>query len=193
MSKVKIKTERGRGKFKPISNLSTEEVRTILLDKISEEKGNIIYNDNDENLLNNIKVRKDKFNLVGLFSGCGGLDLGFELAGLCVALDNEKAMEAFRSKELYEKERVKSIFHTIYTNDVFKEANETYKYNFPNHIVQHEKDIRKISHFPRCNIMLGGFPCPGFSEAGPRLVDDERNFYIYILYVPYYKANQSFL
>lgn len=32
--------------------------------------------------------------------------------------------------------------------------------------------------------MLGGFPCPGFSAAGPRLLDDPRNF----LYVHYIRA-----
>ena len=37
-------------------------------------------------------------------------------------------------------------------------------------------DIRKIKEFPKADIVLGGFPCPGFSEAGPRLVDDKRNF-----------------
>ncbi|MBW9235507.1 DNA cytosine methyltransferase, partial [Leptospira santarosai] len=28
------------------------------------------------------------------------------------------------------------------------------------------------------------FPCPGFSEAGPRLIDDERNF----LYIHFIRA-----
>ena len=32
--------------------------------------------------------------------------------------------------------------------------------------------------------MLGGFPCPGFSLAGPRLLDDPRNF----LYIHYIRA-----
>ena len=39
-----------------------------------------------------------------------------------------------------------------------------------------KSDIRKIKEFPNADIVLGGFPCPGFSEAGPRLVDDKRNF-----------------
>jgi len=44
-----------------------------------------------------------------------------------------------------------------------------------NEIVK-QLDIRKIKEFPKADIVLGGFPCPGFSEAGPRLVDDKRNF-----------------
>lgn len=39
-----------------------------------------------------------------------------------------------------------------------------------------KSDIRKIKEFPKADIVLGGFPCPGFSEAGPRLGDDKRNF-----------------
>ena len=44
------------------------------------------------------------------------------------------------------------------------------------YIYMDSSDIRKIRRFPKADIVLGGFPCPGFSEAGPRLVDDERNF-----------------
>nr|WP_228064077.1 DNA (cytosine-5-)-methyltransferase [Streptococcus acidominimus] len=94
-------------------------------------------------------------------------------------------MKYFNSgKNIFEKHRSKSIFHTVYTNDTFKEANLTYKLNFPGTVIQHEKDIRKVAHFPKCQIMIGGFPYPGFSEAGPRLVDDPRNF----LYIHFIRA-----
>lgn len=65
---------------------------------------------------------------------------------------------------------------------MFVEANETYKKNFPPNIIQHQKDIRKVAHFPNNELTVGGFPCPGFSEAGPRLIDDERNF-LYIHFI----------
>lgn len=133
----------------------------------------------------NIDSRENKFNVVSLFSGAGGLDLGLELAGLSSVIGDKKALEYFNSgKETFNKYRSESIFHTIYTNDMFKEANMTYKLNFPKHVTQHEKDIRKVSHFPECQIMIGGFPCPGFSEAGPRLIDDPRNF----LYIHFIRA-----
>lgn len=32
------------------------------------------------------------------------------------------------------------------------------------------------------DLTIGGVPCPGFSEAGPRLIDDERNF-LYIHFI----------
>lgn len=174
--------ERGRGKFKPAPDLTKEQVKAILFEKIAEETSLIIDDEADDMLLENINYRDDKFNVIGLFSGCGGLDLGFELAGLSAVIGEEKAMEAFKDKEAYNQVRHKSVFHTIYTNDLFEEANQTYKLNFPDHIVQHEKDIRKVKNFPKCNLVLGGFPCPGFSEAGPRLVDDERNF-LYIHFI----------
>ena len=49
----------------------------------------------------------EKYKIASLFSGCGGLDLGFIQAG----------------------------FEVIWTNDFFKEAVETYKNNIGDHIV----------------------------------------------------------
>ena len=88
--------------------------------------------------------------VASLFSGCGGLDLGFIQAG----------------------------FDVIWANDFFKEAVETYKTNIGDHIVY--GDITKIpsSAIPNnFDVLLGGFPCQGFSVANnKRSMDDERNF-----------------
>lgn len=176
--------EKSRGKFKPAPNLDKETVRKVLLEKIDEEKNLIINDPRDLEVLSQVHYKSKKYNVAGLFSGCGGLDLGFELAGLIAEVGEEVALAAFSDKEKFNEIRHKSIFNTVYTNDIFKEANETYRKNFPSHIVQHEKDLRKVASFPECNLMLGGFPCPGFSEAGPRLIDDERNF----LYIHFIRA-----
>ncbi|WP_413489845.1 DNA cytosine methyltransferase [Carnobacterium divergens] len=183
--KHKDETKRSRGKFKPATNLSINEVRSVLLQKIEEESNKIIEDDNDYKLIQNIVHLDDKINVVSLFSGAGGLDLGTELAGLISVIGYDNAMTAFKSeRKKYENIRHKSIFHTIYTNDMFQEANETYKLNFSDKIIQHQKDIKKVAHFPKNSLMIGGFPCPGFSEAGPRLIDDERNF----LYIHFIRA-----
>lgn len=91
-----------------------------------------------------------KFKIASLFSGCGGLDLGFIQAG----------------------------FEVIWANDFFKEAVETYKNNIGDHIVY--GDITKISSDQIPNnfdILLGGFPCQGFSIANSkRSMTDQRNF-----------------
>ena len=96
-------------------------------------------------------------NVISLFSGCGGLDLGFERAGFKIPIANE-----------YDK--------TIWA---------TFKANHPNTRLL-EGDIRKIdeSEFPE-NIdgIIGGPPCQSWSEAGSlKGIDDARGqlFYDYI-------------
>lgn len=87
-------------------------------------------------------------NVVSLFSGAGGLDLGFIKAG----------------------------HHILWANDLYGDAVETYRKNIGDHIVC--EDITKISteDIPDCDIVIGGFPCQGFSVANTkRHVDDERN------------------
>jgi DNA (cytosine-5)-methyltransferase 1 len=86
--------------------------------------------------------------IVSLFSGAGGLDLGFKMAG-----------------------------HTIiWANDLYNDAVETYKINLGNHIVC--KDIFAVdeNEVPDCDIIIGGFPCQCFSVANTkRNINDERN------------------
>lgn len=86
--------------------------------------------------------------VVSLFSGAGGLDLGFKMAGHDV----------------------------IWANDLYGDAVETYKLNLGDHIVC--KDIADIDtkDIPDCDIVIGGFPCQGFSIANmKRCTSDERN------------------
>ena len=86
--------------------------------------------------------------VVSLFSGAGGLDLGFKMA------DHE----------------------IIWANDLYGDAVETYRHNIGDHVVC--EDIAKVSadDVPDCDIIIGGFPCQGFSVANTkRHEDDERN------------------
>ncbi len=86
--------------------------------------------------------------VVSLFSGAGSLDFGFIKAG----------------------------HQILWANDLYRDAVETYQKNIGNHIVC--EDISKIStsDIPDCDIVIGGFPCQGFSVANTkRHVDDERN------------------
>ena len=86
--------------------------------------------------------------IVSLFSGAGGLDLGFSQAG----------------------------HEIIWANDIDKDACATYRKNIGDHIVCSDiKDI-DIHSIPDCDIVIGGFPCQGFSMANMRRsIEDERN------------------
>ena len=167
--------ERGRGKFKPAPEYDANEVKDLLNKKIEEERN--AFEDCSEAIeFDKLVYDENKFNLLSLFSGCGGLDLGFEMAGLKVVM-GEKIMEAaMKDKNIFNENIQQNVFNTIYVNDIFNEARETYKKNAGKYIYMDKSDIRKVKKFPKADIVLGGFPCPGFSEAGPRLVDDKRNF-----------------
>lgn len=86
--------------------------------------------------------------VVSLFSGAGGLDLGFCQAG----------------------------HQVVWANDLFEDAVSTYRLNQGDHIVlQNIYDIPSET-IPDADIVIGGFPCQGFSVANTgRHEDDERN------------------
>jgi len=134
---------------------------------------------------------KGQFTVNSLFSGAGGLDLGFELAGLDALLGKETVSDAFATKDAFDTVRETSLFKTQYVNDNFKDANATYRLNFPDTFID-SRDIKKVVSFPEADVVVGGFPCPGFSAAGPRLLDDPRNF-LYLHFIRCVKdANPKF-
>lgn len=95
-----------------------------------------------------------------LFCGCGGEALGFRNAG----------------------------FKIVWANDNDKWSCETFKANFPEAEVVC-KDIGGVKDFPNVDVITGGYPCQGFSLAGPRLVTDPRN-YMYLEFAKCLKAIQ---
>lgn len=170
--------------FKSASTLSKVEVKSVLLKKINEEQSQIYDTNTDIDIITAVTHLPGKANVVSLFSGAGGLDLGLELAGIDAVMGTKFTDSILKSKEKYDTHRSKGIFNITYSNDNFKEANQTYKSMFDKRIIKHDKDIRKVASFPTNEVMIGGFPCPGFSSAGPRLIDDPRNF----LYVHFIRA-----
>ncbi len=86
--------------------------------------------------------------IVSLFSGAGGLDLGFEKAG----------------------------FQTVWANEYDKDIWETYEKNFP-HTTLDRRSITKIAseEIPDAVGIIGGPPCQSWSEAGSlRGIEDHR-------------------
>ena len=173
--------ERGRGKFKPAPDYTLDDVKEILFEKIKEETDLIIdkpdaYKDDE------LVYKEGKANITSLFAGAGGLDLGVELAGLDCVLGESETNDALKTRESYDAVRDKSVFHHVYANDIFSEALETYSMNFSDTVFTHKSDIKKIKELPKAELIVGGPPCPGYSAAGPRLVDDPRNF-LYLHYI----------
>lgn len=83
--------------------------------------------------------------VVDLFSGCGGISLGFESAG----------------------------FNIIASYDSWKPATATYGKNF--HHTAHLSELNDYSEIPQSTVIVGGPPCQGFSSAGRRQAEDDRN------------------
>lgn len=106
---------------------------------------------------------KNIYTVVSLFSGAGGLDMGLHNQG----------------------------FKTIWANDIDQDACLTHKAWSGAEVVC--GDIGKIGFdvVPKSDIIVGGFPCQGFSLAGPRKIDDKRNT-LYRYFVKLLGINQPF-
>lgn len=143
-----------------------EEDKGVFTKKIDNEVNNS-YNINWADISKEWKVdgwenKRDRngYKFIDLFSGAGGLSCGLVMAG----------------------------FTPVASVEIMPEAVETYKYNFVNKKGFNEKvetrDIRtqavkeelyKTIGNQHIDLIVGGFPCQGFSMAGNRVISDPRN------------------
>ena len=83
-------------------------------------------------------------------------------------------------------------------NDNNADACYTLKENFekpsanPDRQVVHRGNVKDVFQFGSADIIEGGFPCQGFSLAGPRKVDDKRNMLYHYLKRAITFANPKF-
>ena len=107
-------------------------------------------------------------NALDLFCGCGGLSLGFEKAGVNILLGI----------------------------DAWQDAITTFNFNHKNSqglcadlSTLNPKDIESNLKNKSVDIIIGGPPCQGFSVAGKRIIDDERNklYKNFVRFVGYFK------
>lgn len=88
-----------------------------------------------------VKEKSDSqtIKVLSLFSGCGGLDLGFEEVG---------------------------DYKTVWANDINEWAAKTFRRHFGNVISDEnieEIDPQSDRRIPKCDLIIGGFPCQDFS------------------------------
>ncbi|MCW1012032.1 MULTISPECIES: DNA cytosine methyltransferase [Bacillota] len=96
----------------------------------------------------------DKIQAISLFSGAGGMDVGFENAGVSVLLANE----------------------------IVSDASETYRANHPHtRIINDDINniINTLDKYYGIDLVFGGPPCQGFSVAGKMNPSDERSKLIF--------------
>ena len=96
-------------------------------------------------------VIAEQFSVVSMFSGCGGMDLGF-----CGGF------------EVFGRHYPKLPFHIIWANELNVAACRTYRRNFSHGI--HVGDVRlAMATLPkRTDVLIGGFPCQDISVNGKR-------------------------
>lgn len=117
------------------NNPFTETMKTINVNKIKDNS-------------------KHHYNVLSLFSGCGGMDLGFK--GGFTYLDNY-----FN----------KNQFNLVFANDIFKQAADVYEANFKLPVERRSiEELDEYKDLPDTDIdvILGGFPCQSFSLSGKR-------------------------
>lgn len=99
-------------------------------------------------------AEKKQYTFIDLFSGCGGMSLGFEMSG----------------------------FKGLLAIDNWKDALVTYEYNRKNARTLcadlsclSPGDVKSDYNIKNVDVIIGGPPCQGFSVAGKRIIEDERN------------------
>ena len=109
-----------------------------------------------------------KLNVIDLFCGCGGLSLGFEQAG----------------------------YNILLGIDIWEDALKTFKYNHKNSdtlcadlSTLSPNEVNNKIKREKVDVIIGGPPCQGFSLAGKRIIDDERNklYQAFVKMVAYFK------
>ncbi len=107
-----------------------------------------------------------KFKYIDLFAGCGGLSLGLYYTGIW--------------KGLFAIEKSPDAFLTLKYNLIEKRKH----FEWPNWLPQKNHDINEVlekyknelrAYREKVDLVVGGPPCQGFSTAGRRREDDERN------------------
>lgn len=113
-------------------------------------------------------MANNKKTVIDLFCGCGGLSYGFIEAGYEVVLGIDHWKDAITTFKHNHKDSIGIVA------DLFSET---------------PKQISQKTGIKEIDLIIGGPPCQGFSIAGKRIVDDERNklYKSFVNFVDFYK------
>lgn len=168
----KIKAIKNKGKWE----ISEKEYKKILTQNKSVENIKIIKKNSfkkiEKDIVNWIDIKdnmkfdgwssnyKNEYNFIDLFSGAGGLSCGLVMAGFTPLASieiNEYAVKTYEKNFIENKKYKEKVF----SRDIREKQIKEELYN----------DLKNKN----IDLIVGGFPCQGFSMSGNRVVTDERN------------------
>lgn len=171
----KLKSEKVQNKYR----ISEDNYKEWINGTVFEEDDKGVFTKKIENEVNNSyninwadiskewkidgwknKNERNGYKFVDLFSGAGGLSCGLVMAGFTPVASVEIMPEAVQTYE-----------HNFINKKGFNERVETRDIRSE----EVKKELYKTIGDQHIDLIVGGFPCQGFSMAGNRVVSDPRN------------------
>lgn len=112
-------------------------------------------------------------SIVSMFSGVGGLDMGFE-GGF----------------DIHGKKISKLPFKVIAAYEKDEKCVTTFRLNLKAPIYQRELNTSNIDDIPQADLLIGGFPCQDFSSCGPKRGLDSERGKLFEVMVKYLEKNK---